>query len=348
MKYITSLLIILTFCLFPYIAEAQFYSPGYVRLPGFNATSCATGEVPEKQSNGTWACGSGGGGGSQTPWTSNIDGGGFDLTGVNLIDADDIFTATSELDLGLLNVGTVRLTAGHNTTRQNYAWGWSNSNSNPNTFEAGFFYDGTDTVNLGSAAGTADANLEVLGLTTGDTITGSWDLPDGEDLLKIVDDTSGDGLFIESKSANGAAFSVGLTQDDGATFAPSFYFWSGGIIFRPSGILNSTYFSGADISLRDSGQYKFSANNDATASADTGVCRNAAGVAMISDGSGCVAGTDEADLLVDEISLTDQGTKGTCDSSKAGTIAYEVVTNVGTFYGCRQTAASTYAWTALH
>lgn len=205
------------------------------------------------------------------------------------------------------------------------------------------------TPELGGNLDGGGFNLTNVGsLSVGDIISGSWDLPDGENMILITDDTSSDGLFIESESANGGAFSLGLTQDGGATYAPRFYFWSGGIIFRPSGILNSTYFSGADVSLRNSGQFKFSSNNDATGGADTGVCRNAAGVAMVSDGSGCVAGTDEADLMVDEIQLEDQGTKGTCDAAKAGTVAYEVVTNVGTFYGCRQTAASTFAWTALH
>jgi hypothetical protein len=59
------------------------------------------------------------------------------------------------------------------------------------------------------------------------------------------------------------------------------------------------------------------------------------------------ATSTKGDFDVDEINLNDDA-KGTCDSATAGDIDYEVVSNVGTFYGCRQTAASTYAWTALH
>ena len=39
--------------------------------------------------------------------------------------------------------------------------------------------------------------------------------------------------------------------------------------------------------------------------------------------------------------------KGNCNSDTVGIIGYEVVSNVGTFYGCAQTGASTYEWKSL-
>ncbi|MDH3324928.1 MAG: hypothetical protein OEL89_04785, partial [Candidatus Peregrinibacteria bacterium] len=41
------------------------------------------------------------------------------------------------------------------------------------------------------------------------------------------------------------------------------------------------------------------------------------------------------------------GAKGTCDASSVGTIVYETVTDVGTYYGCKQTAVATYEWVVM-
>jgi len=358
-------------------------------------------EIVEYGASGVPACIAtpGGGGGSQTPWASNIDGAGFDLTGVGALAVGDTISGSYDMPVGkaifsilddtsgdgwfcesnvangaqidcgytidgttmrtgvIYTSNTMRFTraggfevfglvGAGSTVRESDFIGWSNSTNAVNVFEAGFFYDGTDTVNLGTASGTADANLEVLGLTVGDTISGSWDLPSGENLLLLTDDTSDDGYQVKSAGADGSAVNIGLTQDGGTTFAQNIQFWAGGVIVE-TGSLNQTYFT-QDVSVRNVGQFKFSANNDATGAADIGMCRESAGTLMVSDGAGCVAGTDEADLAVDEIQLTDQGTKGTCDSAKAGTIAYEVVTNVGTFHGCQQTGVGTFAWVALH
>jgi hypothetical protein len=49
--------------------------------------------------------------------------------------------------------------SGNLTIEDDEGFGWSNSPTTQTTFEAGFFYDGTDTVNLGTASGTADVNL---------------------------------------------------------------------------------------------------------------------------------------------------------------------------------------------
>lgn len=68
-------------------------------------------------------------------------------------------------------------------------------------------------------------------------------------------------------------------------------------------------------------------------------------------GSNDIEATDDL-VATDEVRAARIGlgntSKGTCDSGANGDIYYEVVADVGTIYICRQTGASTYAWTALH
>lgn len=71
---------------------------------------------------------------------------------------------------------------------------------------------------------------------------------------------------------------------------------------------------------------------------------------VVADGGNVGVGTDTPTQILDvngEI-RTRAVTKGVCDADSAGTIAYEVSSDIGTFYGCKQTAASTFAWTALN
>ena len=53
-------------------------------------------------------------------------------------------------------------------------------------------------------------------------------------------------------------------------------------------------------------------------------------------------------IYTENIQLDTLSDKGTCTSTNAGELAYELVSDVGTLYVCRQSAASTFAWTALH
>ncbi len=53
-------------------------------------------------------------------------------------------------------------------------------------------------------------------------------------------------------------------------------------------------------------------------------------------------------LDIDGMMRIRETSKEECNSSTAGTVAYEVVSNVGTFYGCRQVSFKSYNWTALH
>ncbi|MDP3970062.1 MAG: hypothetical protein Q8P90_00005, partial [bacterium] len=48
------------------------------------------------------------------------------------------------------------------------------------------------------------------------------------------------------------------------------------------------------------------------------------------------------------IVMPETSSKGTCDATTKGTMTYEVIASVGTFYGCTQTGASSYAWAAFH
>ena len=61
-------------------------------------------------------------------------------------------------------------------------------------------------------------------------------------------------------------------------------------------------------------------------------------------------GTDlDLDLAKDvkDLSLESESDKGTCTTANSGQVTYETVANVGTFYGCSQTGASSFAWVQL-
>ena len=48
-----------------------------------------------------------------------------------------------------------------------------------------------------------------------------------------------------------------------------------------------------------------------------------------------------------DFSLEEETAKGTCTTANSGQVTYETAANVGTFYGCSQTGASSYAWVQL-
>lgn len=69
---------------------------------------------------------------------------------------------------------------------------------------------------------------------------------------------------------------------------------------------------------------------------------------ILQGGTGQGTGSNGLVSIETTLRLPDNTSKGTCTSSNVRTLVYETVSNVGSLYICRQTGASTYAWTVLH
>ncbi|MDQ1097691.1 MULTISPECIES: hypothetical protein [Chryseobacterium] len=106
-----------------------------------------------------------------------------------------------------------------------------------------------------------------------------------------------------------------------------------------------------------SGSYALAFGFSAQASASQSVYGNtahvfsgqgAAGTAITDVGVNMVPNENNfADLEVSKAILIKASTRPACNASNAGTIIYELSGNTGSFVGCKQTGANTFAWQTL-
>lgn len=230
--------------------------------------------------------GDGGGGGVANPMTANLDAGGFDITDIGNVQADTVSLvngATHSANEGMYASGTstrikqagfdiLGVTGSGETgifTWSQGTIGWSNSTTNVNTLLGGFHFDDVDTVNLGTAEGTADWNLEVASLEVANNLTSSV----ANAGFRFL---SSGRMYYGTSSANSSFMIQFITNPRINTTSDGVYGFTSSAT-SPDGV------------------------------PDTGICRNAAGVMMVNDGAGCVVGTDEGDLIAGVIQFNNSG-----------------------------------------
>ena len=394
-----------------YVANAQYYNPAYTRLPGFNAGSCATNEIPKKQADGTWDCSadSGAAGGDSVSVNSAaVVDPDFVSVGseVNFVDTSNTITVIIKDDIiAPANIDSVDVEADeecltYEATGSTFEW---------QTCGGGGGGAPTDVDYL---VGTADATLSgeiVVGTTPGGVLGGTWASPTLDDdavtIAKIADanlsgsdttvitGTAGTSTHCAQWNADGDLVTSGATcggsglsdvVDDTTPELGGNLDGGGFTISNISGLSINKDFGAGDVVFSlyetDTGAWGVQCVNAAcstfkwgTLNANTGVfitgfeSSNSTtmyltmantrhytfqSTAFYPVFNGTIelgqTGNRWEKTWTNRLQLADSATKPTCTSAIAGEITYEVAANVGTFYGCQQTGASTYAWVALH
>lgn len=130
-----------------------FSNAGSLTVPGFRLTLTPTSGyvlTSDSSGNGTWQPSSGSG--SQTPWTSDIDGGGFDLSNVDSINANSLILPVS----GSATNNAIEFGGGSNTGLYSILG-----------TDINIAIQGTDVINIGSTGTVHFSNLFIDGIGTG-------------------------------------------------------------------------------------------------------------------------------------------------------------------------------------
>lgn len=201
------------------------------------------------------------------------------------------------------------------------------------TDNAAVRFDGTGGSTVQNSGVIIDDSDNVSGigsLDVGDTISGSWDLPNGESLLVLTDDTSFDGYALKTtEGADGLAIVFGLTRDDGVSFSQNIRMDSSGRISFENGTTSYFFLDGASAKIQEDEAFAWSSSSTQA--------YNALEAGFFYDGSlwinlGSAAGTSDKNLSVDGFRFEDTSagapTAGDCDAdAERGRLVIDTTNN---------------------